>query len=592
MIKKTSILLIIFFGFWFSNDLNSSFAQTNVSGGIFSNTTWTISNSPYIVIDNVVVFPGVILTIDPGVNVKFEDGKYLEIRGDIEANGNLSDTIEFNSNSNSPYKGIWQGIQLNDSVSANFSYCKFKYATSAILILTNSIDGNINCSNSYFEENDKAFLDGGNTAFTTYIDSCNFINNNTAINLLGYLQELVINSTFKGNNYGVKYSYAEIINCKFCNHSIAAIQLAKKIKDCLIYNNNIGIDLFVDSIVNNIIVDNNIGINYADPNNFPNILSNTICNNTTYNFKNNTPNNLSLEDNCWCTTDSTTISNLIYDGYDTITSGLVDFTPFISCDSTADPSIINCSIDSFICPNPFAIYSYSDSLLNVTFISLSSNVTAWLWDFGDGNTDSVQNPVHTYADSGTYNVCLTVTDLCGSGTSCTNITVSSCPLPVAAFNYNDSLLTVQFSDSSANATKWFWDYGDGNTDTIQNPTHTYAIAGTYNVCLTTSNDCGSDTSTICNSITLTITGIQYGELEKGITIYPNPFSTFAIIKIKGQMANASFVLYDIVGREAKRIDKIETKQIKITRDNLPSGMYFYKLKSQEEIIGIGKVIID
>jgi len=80
--------------------------------------------------------------------------------------------------------------------------------------------------------------------------------------------------------------------------------------------------------------------------------------------------------------------------------------------------------------------------------------------------------------------------------------------------------------------------------------------------------------------------------NKAIKINPNPFSTSAIIKIKGQIADASFVLYDIFGREVKRIDKIETNQIKITRDNLPAGMYFYKLKSQEEIIGIGKVIIN
>ncbi len=39
------------------------YAQTNVSGGVFSNTTWTLSNSPYIVTGPVVVFPNVTLTI-------------------------------------------------------------------------------------------------------------------------------------------------------------------------------------------------------------------------------------------------------------------------------------------------------------------------------------------------------------------------------------------------------------------------------------------------------------------------------------------------------------------------------------------------
>ena len=49
----------------------SATAQTNVSGGIYANTTWTLANSPYIVTDTVVVFPGVTLTIQPGVTVKF-----------------------------------------------------------------------------------------------------------------------------------------------------------------------------------------------------------------------------------------------------------------------------------------------------------------------------------------------------------------------------------------------------------------------------------------------------------------------------------------------------------------------------------------
>jgi len=53
-------------------------AQTNVHGGIYNNTTWTLANSPYVVTDTIVVFPGVTLTIEPGVTVKFEDGKYVE----------------------------------------------------------------------------------------------------------------------------------------------------------------------------------------------------------------------------------------------------------------------------------------------------------------------------------------------------------------------------------------------------------------------------------------------------------------------------------------------------------------------------------
>ncbi|MBN1134218.1 MAG: PKD domain-containing protein [Methanosarcinaceae archaeon] len=42
-------------------------------------------------------------------------------------------------------------------------------------------------------------------------------------------------------------------------------------------------------------------------------------------------------------------------------------------------------------------------------------------------------------------------------------------------------LTMQFTDASIGATEWFWDFGDGNTSTDQNPTHTYADIGEYTI---------------------------------------------------------------------------------------------------------------
>src|SRR5258708_368982 len=104
-------------------------AQTNVSGGIYSNTTWTLANSPYIVTDTVVVFPGVTLTIQPGVVVKFDDNKRLEIRQAILiANGTSTDSITFTSNSSSPHAGSWGEIYLNNDTLSQFNYCNFHYA--------------------------------------------------------------------------------------------------------------------------------------------------------------------------------------------------------------------------------------------------------------------------------------------------------------------------------------------------------------------------------------------------------------------------------------------------------------------------------
>ena len=69
---------------------------------------------------------------------------------------------------------------------------------------------------------------------------------------------------------------------------------------------------------------------------------------------------------------------------------------------------------------------------------------------------------------------------------------------VANFNANPTRgyapLSVQFNDSSENATSVNWDFGDGNTSTERNPTHTYSSAGNYIVVLTVINANGMNST--------------------------------------------------------------------------------------------------
>ena len=75
---------------------------------------------------------------------------------------------------------------------------------------------------------------------------------------------------------------------------------------------------------------------------------------------------------------------------------------------------------------PDAIYNYTANLLNLNFQDASTGVpSTYAWDFGDGQTSTEQNPTHTYLLEGTYTICLTVTNACGTDQSCQTITVSS-----------------------------------------------------------------------------------------------------------------------------------------------------------------------
>ena len=78
--------------------------------------------------------------------------------------------------------------------------------------------------------------------------------------------------------------------------------------------------------------------------------------------------------------------------------------------------------------------------------------------------------------------------------------------PVADFSpssANSCITTIDFTDNSTDVPQsWFWDFGDGNTDTTQNPTHTYISSGTFTVKLVVSNTIGIDSTTVQITITL------------------------------------------------------------------------------------------
>ncbi|WP_406656130.1 PKD domain-containing protein [Methanolobus sp. ZRKC2] len=148
--------------------------------------------------------------------------------------------------------------------------------------------------------------------------------------------------------------------------------------------------------------------------------------------------------------------------------------------------------------------------LKVGFTDYSTNSpVSWLWNFGDGNTSTNQNPTHTYAAAGTYNISLNATNVAGSNVSTQISYITTAAIPVADFSANVTSgtipLSVGFTDISTNSpVSWLWDFGDGNTSTDQNPTHTYTSVGTYNVSLNATNVGGSDISTKLSYITVAI----------------------------------------------------------------------------------------
>ena len=144
--------------------------------------------------------------------------------------------------------------------------------------------------------------------------------------------------------------------------------------------------------------------------------------------------------------------------------------------------------------------------LLVNFTDQSTNSpTAWRWEFGDGTLSALQNPSHSFS-AGNYTVNLTVSNSDGIDTETREhfISVFQRNPPIAAFSADITAgtepLTVQFTDESENRPQtWTWNFGDGATSRLRNPTHTYTN-GVYAVTLTVTNEDGADKATRENYI--------------------------------------------------------------------------------------------
>lgn len=354
--------------------IGTSHSQTVVGGGIYANTTWTAANSPYLLTQSLVIFPGKTLTIEPGTTVRvtadqsFNTGNYiyLEVRGTLNAIGTTSSPITITSTIPSNETN-WLGIRIKGSqgglvemdhfkltnsfyglhndiaepgVSYNFNGCEFKNNQYAI-----QLNADMVYSDCLFEGNGV-----GNAAQISYgsltASNCQFLNNFCSFTWSNNIN--ISNCTFIGNENNIVGSPGTITDCIFNNNTNAITESnGQTIINCSFENNQIGIDASGSMTVNNCFFQGNgtamrMGDNSLITNNqilnndrgivvtgwSPNtmiISDNIICSNNLYNLENATDKNFDVNANCFCSSDSSYIEGLIYDGYDDITRGLVNY---------------------------------------------------------------------------------------------------------------------------------------------------------------------------------------------------------------------------------------------------------------------------
>ena len=183
-----------------------------------------------------------------------------------------------------------------------------------------------------------------------------------------------------------------------------------------------------------------------------------------------------------------------------------------------------CSIQAYFTTNGDTAYAPAVILFTNQSTGLSG-ITNFLWNFGDGTSATTSNAAHTYTTPGLYTVCLIITSQNTTPGAppcvreyCKTIRIlQATPVCTVAANFNilpvaSSPLVKFYNNTSLNATPLDsirWTFGDGTSSNIYSPTHTYAAAGVYHVCLRVikRNPAGSLTncvSEICKYDTISI----------------------------------------------------------------------------------------
>lgn len=418
-------------------------AQTTVPSLITSDQVWNLSGSPYLINQNTYIAEGVSVRIMPGVQVISANTSIaLQVDGELQGLGSVSSPIlidqlqiqlsakakPYNSTTDSgayfnycvfTSTGIGKQVMSINGTSARIENCTFLHAYYSVYVQSTSQ------STILVEVLNSTFTDSTGMMYSLYSasTSADIVFSGNICTTTGYKGggmyayganvEMVGNS-FTGQDHVTVNAKNSDISCNYFYQLKTGVKVTVAGTDSL--NKVIFTHNTLDSIGHAMINDPMLKVsNMMMPN-----LHHSRFNNNNFltalgtSFKvlisgyNKVPTSfesIDFTDNYWVSTTPATIDGYIKDYNDDINIfGKADYTGFLSNIDTTCGDTSSCNASFYIAvdtSNPYNLYVVNNS----TGTTVN---TSYTWDFGDGNSSTLENPTHTYADFGVYYLCLTL----------------------------------------------------------------------------------------------------------------------------------------------------------------------------------------
>lgn len=250
-----------------------------------------------------------------------------------------------------------------------------------------------------------------------------------------------------------------------------------------------------------------------------------------------------------------------------------------------------------------------------TFQSTSTGTTAstnYVWNFGDGVSNSGNPIVHSYASSGAYNVTLKASFGSCKDTLVQSVNVTGLPcvansgftlVPQGTPQYWDGIPASPWNVVSAT-----WDWGDGSASNTLYAAHAYSVAGNYNICLSVTVSCAS-TASSCSSYSVYRTQQAMSQkmvyvniikpglstsiadpsaVKTGFDVYPNPNNGHFSVKLSGFKPGPALTqVYNLAGElvyEKSNEEAGNELADEIYLGDVSTGLYLIRIRSGEQVL--------